>query len=836
MKNVSTLLVTGIFVLFSLQLSGQMYDFKDAIIPVVWEGDRSDFQVSNVNQLQLNAPLGKTSSSLSWPCIQAENYSWEFYFKYEFAASTTNYATIYLLSTNADFNSANNISYYLKIGGATGSTDKIELIYQQGLTKQVVLESRTGIVGASQVACRIHVLKSALGEWELKIDITGGFNYIKEASAHHWQTNAFKYSGIRCLYSSTRRDKFYFDDIKMYEPFAIQGYTFDNDSTLKIHFNQVLATGLHSSNTIDFNTPYSIIYGSDYMLFNFTERIRPGTYIGTITNIFSSNGDSLSITSIQIIKELIHYIGQIRISEWMSNPSPTYGLPEVEWIELVNMSEQPINLNKISIADPSTKVKLSAYSLSPDSAVIVCSLNACKYFFNQKCIEVNSMPSLNNSSDSIFIFANDTLLIDYIYYNASTLPSDFRSDGGYSMIREEYPGECLFSNKINFTQNHMGGTPGIISSLRINNAITIHAAVLSAKEVNIQLNGQIFFYKTSINVPIGIAQIVTNANTHGTSYTYHLQGDLEAGNVYDFRVDSIRTCRNQIKSIDKEIEIIYPKQIEKNEVFINEVLYNPSSGGVDFIELYNYSSKYIQLQNSHFYNKMNTTVQHSFLLGTMTIAPFGFITLTSDTSILKQQYSNTVSANAFQLMHFLSLADTGGELIWLNQNADTIDQVSYGDNYQNPLHRNTEGYSLEKITSAEPSFYAANWTTSAVQATPGYLNSQHNQADSSRHKPFYCSPCHVTTNLNGINDYVLLFMSEATQGCFGSISIYTLAGEKVIDLIVNQPLGNFNTFQWNGQEQGGALLEEGIYVAIGEWWSSDGKTYVSKIAISTSQY
>ena len=62
MKNVSTLLVTGIFVLFSLQLSGQMYDFKDAIIPVVWEGDRSDFQVSNVNQLQLNAPLGKTSS------------------------------------------------------------------------------------------------------------------------------------------------------------------------------------------------------------------------------------------------------------------------------------------------------------------------------------------------------------------------------------------------------------------------------------------------------------------------------------------------------------------------------------------------------------------------------------------------------------------------------------------------------------------------------------------------------------------------------------------------------------------------------------------------------
>ena len=572
------------------------------------------------------------------------------------------------------------------------------------------------------------------------------------------------------------------------------------------------------------------------MLFNFTEQVRPGTYLGTITNILSSNGDSLLSNSLQIIKELTYYVGQIRISEWMSNPSPTYGLPEVEWIELVNMSQQSINLNKISIADPSTKVKLPPYSLSPDSAVIVCSLNTCKYFSNKKCIEVNSIPSLNNSSDSIFIFANDTLLIDFIYYDVSTLPSDFRSDGGYSMIREVYPGECLFSNKISFSQNNKGGTPGIINSLRVDNEFTIQAVVFSAKEITIQLGGQIFIYKTSFNASMGIAHIVTNANTYKTSYTYYLLGDLEAGNVYDFRVDSIRTCRNQLKSIDKVIEIIYPKQIGKNEVFINEVLYNASSGGVDFIELYNSSSKYIQLQNSHFYNKTNTTVQHIFLLRNMVIAPFGFATLTSDTSILKQQYSNSVSTNAFQLMHFLSLADTGGKLCWLNQNADTIDQVSYGDIYQNPLHRNVEGYSLEKITSVEPSFYAANWTTSAVQATPGYLNSQHNQADSFLHKPFYCSPCHVTTNLNGINDYVLFFMSEATQGCFGSISIYRLTGEKVIDLIVNQSLGNSNTFQWNGQQQGGALLEDGIYVAVGEWWSSDGKTNVSKIAISTSQY
>ena len=116
----------------------------------------------------------------------------------------------------------------------------------------------------------------------------------------------------------------------------------------------------------------------------------------------------------QIIKELIYYVGQVRISEWMSDPSPSYGLPEVEWVELVNLSDQPIDLSKISISDPSTKIKLSTYSLQPDSVVIICSLNSCDFFSNKNCIEINSLPSLNNSSDSLFIWANDTILIDLL--------------------------------------------------------------------------------------------------------------------------------------------------------------------------------------------------------------------------------------------------------------------------------------------------------------------------------------------------------------------------------------------------------------------------------------
>lgn len=836
MNNVFLLLFTGFFVLLNIQLYGQIYDFEDATIPYTWQGDRNHFQVSDANQLQLNAPIGSTTSSLSWPSIRTDNCSWEFYLKYTFAASTTNYATFYLFSKEADFTSTSNVSYYLKIGGAAGSIDKIELIYQQGSTKQIVLESRTGIVGGSQVGCRIQVLKNTAGVWELKTDLAGTFNYVDEARAQHWSANTFNYSGIRCVYSSTRRDKFYFDDILIREPFAIERYTFENDSILKIYFNQTLNATIQPSIIVNIDAAYTTVTSNNYLLFNFTERIHSGLYRGTINNMYANNGELLMSTSLEIIKELTYYVGQIRISEWMSDPSPSYGLPNVEWVELVNMSDQSIDLSKLSIADPSTKVALTAYSLKPDSAVIVCSLNACNYFSTQNCIEVNSLPSLNNSSDSIFIWANDTLLIDFVQYDLSAMPADFRRDGGYSMMRKEYPEECLFSQRIDFAQDIIGGSPGTISNLPRTNSLDIKVTTFSSTQVDIQMNVKAFISTNSLHSGMQILRVINNEYLYGTSYTFHLNKKLEAGSVYNFYMDSLRTCRNQIKRINAEIEIIYPKQIDENEIFINEVLYNPNSGGVDFVEFYNTTSKYIQLQNSHLYNQSNGKLQHVYLSESMIIEPFGFKILTSDTAILKGQYNNMIRSNAIQRTPFLSLPDTGGQLTWLSQNGDTLDQINYGDTYQNPLHRNTEGYSLEKISSSESNFYASNWTTSAVYATPGYLNSQHIQSFSIQHKPFYCNPCHVTTNLNGVNDYAVLHMGEATQGCFGSIGIYRLSGEKVIDLIVNQSLGSINAFQWNGQQQGGTLLEDGIYVAVAEWWSPDGKTYVSKIAISTSQY
>ena len=63
----------------------------------------------------------------------------------------------------------------------------------------------------------------------------------------------------------------------------------------------------------------------------------------------------------------------------------------------------------------------------------------------------------------------------------------------------------------------------------------------------------------------------------------------------------MKTCVLKQRIIEEEFDIIYPKSISKGDVYLNELLYNTYSGGVDFIEFVNVTDKYLQLKNMHLF-------------------------------------------------------------------------------------------------------------------------------------------------------------------------------------------------------------------------------------------
>ncbi len=837
MKHYLTCFCTGIFVLLNFQCFSQTYNFDDGFKSADWAGDTNHFEIDASKRLHLTAPTGLTNSSVVWQNIQHKNMYWEIQVAYSFAASTTNYALFYLESIESTLASVANKAYYLKIGGATGSLDKIELIYQDGTSKITVLESRAGLVGASTLLCRIRVTKAANGKWELFVDTTGGNNLTKEAEGNHISTEVFLYGGLRCLYSSTRRDKFYFDDIAISNFFTASSFYFENDNTLNIFFSEMLSSNTITGISSNFNVSFTLEVEDNCLHVNFDEPIAEGIYNITLTSVFSNDGDSIPSISIAILKEPIYYIGQVRITEFMSDPSPSFGLPEVEWLELKNTSDMPVSLARIGISDPTTKVVLPGFLLKPDSVVVICALNGCAEMPYKNCIEVAEFPSLNNASDSIYVWANDTLLIDFVAYTLASLPNDYRANGGYSIIRKSMPADCSFSRKLDFSAKLIGGSPGIVEIMPIDIGYTITANAFRPNEIILTSDAAINISVSNIESPILIDRLYKQVNQTSTSYTMFLNEDIEDGTMFRMQIDSVQTCRHQMQELQIVLDIINPKSISMSDVFINEVLYNPYVGGVDFIEVYNTTDKYIQFKNTHIFNQSSgKPKQHISISDECILKPFMYMALTSDTATLKQNYPNTIIENCFQFNTFITMDDAGGVLHLIGPMSDTLDLVYYNDAFYNPLLRDKEGVSLGKINPTLNAFSSHNWTSSAANCTPGYENSQFFSTTTAHREVFYCDPCHVTTNINGATDFVLLHLNETRPGYIASVRIYTLTGEKVIDVSINQIVGNGNSFQWNGQKQNGNTLEDGIYLAVAEWWSAEGRVYRSKIPISTSQY
>ena len=832
-------IILGAFFVTPQYLHAQNYAFTERTIPVDWLGQKNYFEIDTAQQLHLNAPSGTKDAHVAWFFPGNQNCVWEFFLRYDFAASTTNYASFYLCADQEDFASATNHSYYLKVGGAAGATDKIELIYQDGFAKTTVLASRAGIVGASTITIRVRVSRSSNGTWKLYTDESGGRNFIKEAEGQHTTSYAFSYSGIRCIYSSTRKDKMYFDDIRIYEPFALTGYFISGERSITLSFSKSVQMPAVSALEMMIEDTYTVQAQANQIEITASQIIGPGTYVIAIRKLYSVDGDSLMDSMVELIKQPTYYAGQIRFTEWMSDPSPSYGLPEIEWIELFNTSAVAVDLSAFTLSDPSASVKLPKYLFAPAAAVVVCASGGCKQFGNSNCIEVSSLPNLSNTADSLFLYVYDTLLIDYINYALNDLPADYRKDGGYSMVRLQLPPACMLTQEISFSDEQTGGSPGSINQFiePTNFTMPIRAAYVNEKQIRLELPAMCQVQKNSFQPAAAITSVQIIPSEFCTQVSILLNNAIEEGSEFMIQIDSMKTCLHKSLYLGKNLQIIRPKPIEKGDVFINEILYNAVSGGVDFMELFNTTDAYIDLKNTHYVNAIQDgTIQHFVITESVVIAPHSYVAVTADTTKLIQQYTSAVRDNCLERSNFLFFSDDGGELFFLNIGADTLDHIEYGDRFQNPLNRDDEGISLEKIRPNDAGFTASNWTSSAVGATPGYQNSQMLGGDPSSSKIFYCNPCHATINLNGNNDYVHLYLNPMAEGAFASVSIYTLAGELVDKLCVNQLLGASNTFNWYAQQQSSTPLPDGIYVAVAEWWSPSGDTHTEKIAISTSQY
>ena len=186
------------------------------------------------------------------------------------------------------------------------------------------------------------------------------------------------------------------------------------------------------------------------------------------------------------------------------------------------------------------------------------------------------------------------------------------------------------------------------------------------------------------------------------------------------------------------------------QVVINEIMYQPSVDGADFIELYNNS-----LTNTFDLSGWELGgLNYSFPAGSL-IKPNNFLVLAANRSMFSAAYGGRIPL--FDT-YSNSLASEGQRVILMTPATNgtpgvVVAEVQYGNSAPWPSQASIKGYSLQLVDPDQDNWRVGNWATgpAASAATPGNANS-----DSTLLPPF--PPLWVNEieadNLNGLTNSV----------------------------------------------------------------------------------
>ena len=547
-----------------------------------------------------------------------------------------------------------------------------------------------------------------------------------------------------------------------------------------------------------------------------------------------------------IILLTINSLGQVAnrydivIDEIMADPTPQVGLPNNEWIELKNTSAVAINLQGFRLADGTGQSgPMPSYILMPDSFVIVCTASAVTAMSAfGTAIPVTSFPSLDNNGELLSLTSLQGRVIHAVNYDISWYQNVLKKDGGWTLELIDSKNPC--SGFINWKASIdlKGGTPGKKNSVDALNADKNSPKLLRAFAVD-NLNITLVFDEPldsakasaagsyTVSDGIGVPQSATAVAPVFDRLNLKLNTALAANKVYTVTAANVTDCAGNIIASKNTARAGLSSVADSFDIVINEILFNPKSGGVDYVEIYNRSQKIIDAKQLYIANRNSTNVISSIQQLTtesILLFPGDFLVITEDVQIVMQQYVTTNPDAFLQVGSIPSFSDDKGDVIILNAQGFIVDEVVYSDKWHFPLISNSEGVSLERIDYHAPSvqsnFHSA--ATSIGYGTPGYKNSQF-RIDQQAQGEITVTPEVFSPDNDGMDDFATISYSFPSAGYVTNITIFDASGRIVRYLQRNALSGTKGSYIWDGLGEKQQKLSQGIYIMFTEIFNTAGK-------------
>lgn len=838
MKNI--LLFVGI--LTNLFVCSQVTDdFSDGNFSSnpVWTGTSVDYTVNGTFQLQLNNTVAATSY-LSTPHGLADlnNKEWKVWTRQSFAPSGGNFGRIYLTSSNADLTTDPD-GFYLQLGEA-GSTDAVRLFK---CVSGVHTELLAGPVGqiATSFSVRLRVVRDASANWSLYIDAAGGTNYTLAGTVNDATALLGADFGFLNTYTVSNATGFYYDDVYVGDeivdtaPPVLMNVTAISNTQVDVQFDEALeqisAENIANYTITGVTVSNSVLDGVDPTLVHLTTSTLTNGQTYTLTtngiNDLSANASGVQTMDFVYFVPELPLPGDVIINEFFCDPTPQVGLANAEFVEIYNKSNKVFDVAGWQLADASSSGTCQSGILLPDEYIILTSTSNVDSFM--VATGVTSFPSLNNSGDNIVLRDMNGVILDSITYTNAWYKDPNKEDGGYTIERINPNDPCSDEDNWSASNDNLGGTPGVINSIHDSTPDTdvpgiseLIALAPSFLEVHFNegmdstsLADAIYTVTPTLNV----ANIyVYEANP--TMMILQFVETIQGSQFYTLDISSAADCWLNSASLTGVFAL--PEPALSGDVIINEILFNPVTGGYDWIELYNNSDKLIDLQNWEIANFDNDTIDnHKLINGHYLFFPGDYMVLAEDSSQVAFEYPSYVVGKAYQMDLPTYSNDSG--TVYIIRNGAIMDKVSYSADWHFKLLDDEDGKSLERIDPNGPSDDGNNWHTAAEQfnfGTPTVKNSQYYPAIQNGDFSFTSNT--VSPDNDGFEDILQVNYQMVEPGLIADFTIYDDRGRKIAKVLESELLGIEGTFTWDGVRTDNTKASIGVYVAVFEAWSMDG--------------
>ncbi len=302
---------------------------------------------------------------------------------------------------------------------------------------------------------------------------------------------------------------------------------------------------------------------------------------------------------------------------------------------------------------------------------------------------------------------------------------------------------------------------------------------------------------------------------------------FERDKVYTLTIKNLSDYYGNVLSLETQKTGI-PQKVEKDNLVINEILFDAKKGMPEFFEIYNTSDKILGLdsiawgvnsikkdeeEEKEEYKFSNSFPSYAIIL------PKSYLAVTKDAKTLRKEYNPPKKANIITVKSFSSLNNSEATLYIVNTTDTTLcDKVTFSEKWHHPIIRNTKGVSLEKINPLFDANNGSSWHSASFDVnygTPGYKNSQYveNPKENNNKKTkVWVEPEAFSPDNDGIEDVCFIKYKAEEIGNTANIIIFTSAGVKVRQIASNHLLSNDGYIIWDGKTDKNKNVNSGIYV------------------------